>query len=241
MLNIYTYQNSLKSEGIKDKYCFRSVVDQGLDNEQLVKEIVSYNSTITEADPRAVLSVLNDRVKHFVRLGYKVELPFGYIFNKANGTVSRLNEGFAPGTSNHRITTMFRFKSDIEKEMTENAAYKIAGTGFVQIPLIKEVCAILSDGTEEESLEFSCGDILRIKGNFVSFDASDKTQGLFLVASDKSEKRISAYNRIGTKIIEGYVPKELYSGLYEVKLVTKPGIDRYESCVFSTKISVKAE
>ena len=84
MIQVYTYQNSLKVSEGKDKYRFRSVVDQILDNEQLVKEIISYNSTITEADVRAVLSVLNDRVKRFVNLGYKVELPFGYVYNKAN-------------------------------------------------------------------------------------------------------------------------------------------------------------
>lgn len=83
MLNIYAYQNSLKVSDGKDKFCFRSVVDQIIDSEQLIKEIVNYNSTITEADIRAVLSVLDDRVKHFVNLGYKVELPFGYMFNKA--------------------------------------------------------------------------------------------------------------------------------------------------------------
>ena len=49
MIQIYTYQNSLKVSEGKDKYCFRSVVDQTLDNEQLIKEITSYNSTITEA------------------------------------------------------------------------------------------------------------------------------------------------------------------------------------------------
>ena len=53
MIQIYTYQNSLKVGEGKDKYCFRSVVDQTLDNEQLIKEIISYNSTITEADARA--------------------------------------------------------------------------------------------------------------------------------------------------------------------------------------------
>ena len=64
MIQVYAYQNSLKMSEGKNKYCFRSVVDQTLDSEQLIKEIISYNSTITEADARAVLSVLNDRVRH---------------------------------------------------------------------------------------------------------------------------------------------------------------------------------
>ena len=240
MIQVYTYQNSLKVSEGKDKYCFRSVVDQILDNEQLVKEIISYNSTITEADVRAVLSVLNDRVKRFVNLGYKVELPFGYVYNKANGTVPKLNDGFVPGTGNHKISTVFRFKDDAAEEMVKGASYKLAGSGYVQIPVIKEVCSIQSDGKESDSVEFAAGAIMRLKGKNVSFDASDSNQGVFLVASDKAETRVASYNRVGTSVIEAYVPSDLSVGDYEVKLVTKPGTERYEKCVSSVTVSVIA-
>lgn len=182
MLNIYSYQNSFKVSDGKDKFCFRSVVDQIIDNEQLIKEIVNYNSTITEADIRAVLSVLDDRVKHFVNLGYKVELPFGYVFNKANGTVAKLNDGFTPGASNHRITTAFKFKDD----------------------------------------------------------AADSLQGLFLISTDKTETRIANYNRIETSILEAFIPSTFAAGTYEIKLVTKPGTERYEKCMFSSTIEITA-
>ena len=56
-----------------------------------------------------MLSVLNDRVRHFVNLGYKVELPFGYVYNKANGTVAKLNDGFVPGKGKHRAIPCFIF------------------------------------------------------------------------------------------------------------------------------------
>lgn len=238
MIQVYTYQNSLKTIEGKDKYCFRSVVDQILDNEQLIKEIISYNSTITEADVRAVLSVLNDRVKHFVNLGYKVELPFGWMFNKANGTVSKLNDGFVPGSSNHRITPVFRFKEDVSDEMVKNAAYKLAGSGFVQYPIIKALCSILPNGKENDVLDFNSGSIIKIKGKYVSFDTDDDLQGVFLISSDKTETRITNYNRIGSCIIDAYVPKDIAAGDYEVKLVTKPGIERYEKTIFSGIITI---
>lgn len=240
MLNIYSYQNSFKVSDGKDKFCFRSVVDQIIDSEQLIKEIVNYNSTITEADIRAVLSVLDDRVKHFVNLGYKVELPFGYMFNKANGTVAKLNDGFTPGTSNHRITTVFKFKDDAAEEMSKNASYKLAGSGYVQKPEVKEICSVLSNGKESDSLSFSANAIVKVKGKNLSFNAEDSLQGLFLVATDKSETRISNYNRIGTSIIEAFIPSSLDSGTYEIKLVTKPGTERYEKCMFSSSIEITA-
>ena len=239
MVQIYAYQNSLKTGEGKDKYCFRSVVDQVMDSEQLVKEIISYNSTITDADARAVLSVLNDRVRHFVNLGYKVELPFGYVYNKANGTVAKLNDGFVPGKGNHKITSVFKFKDDAADEMTKDASYKLAGSGYVQLPAIKEISSILPNGMESENLDFSAGAMLRIKGKNVSFVAEDAVQGVFLVSSDSSETRVSNYNRIGSNVIEAYVPA-VASGSYEIKLVTKPGTERYEKAVSSTVINVTA-
>ncbi len=239
MVQIYSYLNNLTTSGEKDKYCFRSVVDQTLDSEQLIKEIINYNSTITEADARAVLSVLSDKVKHFVNLGYKVELPFGYIYNKANGTVAKLNDGFVPGSGNHRISTVFRFKSDAAYEMTKNASYKNAGSGFVTLPLITELYSIKNNGKESEVLSFAAGAMLHISGKNISFDLEDELQGVFLIDAEHHETRIESFNRIGTNVVETYIPA-VNAGSYEVKIVTKPGIERYEKCMASKKIEVTA-
>ena len=96
-----------------------------------------------------------------------------------------------------------------------------------------------ANGTESEKLDFYMGAILRIKGKNVSFDAADGAQGGFLVSSDSAETRVSNYNRIGSNVIEAYVPA-VASGSYEIKLVTKPGTERYEKAVSSTVINVTA-
>ena len=92
---------------------------------------------------------------------------------------------------------------------------------------------------ESENLDFSAGAMLRIKGKNVSFVAEDEVQGVFLVSLDSSETRFSNYNRIGTNVIEAYVPA-VASGSYEIKLVTKPGTERYEKTVYSTVVNVTA-
>ena len=144
MIAITAYKNQLKTH--KKDYCFRSVIDQELSYEQLIQEIIGYNSTITEADARAVLSVLNDRVKHFVKLGYNVELPFAFIHLKANGTTSKLNEGFNPGTGDHRFETVCTFKEDAAREMESSTAYRIAGMGWSILPKITELLSISNLG-----------------------------------------------------------------------------------------------
>lgn len=236
MINITTFENSLKTSG--NRYCFRSVTDQTLDSELLIKEIINYNSTITEADARAMLSVLNDRVKHFVALGYKVELPFGYVFLKANGTVPKLNDAFVPGTKDHRLSACCVLKEDAAKEMENSTAYRISGTGWTILPKITEITSMDNAGAESEFLNFHASDILRAKGKNLGFDYSDQKQGVFFVGADGTEKRASRYHNIGTAIIDVYVPENLAQGTYKVKVATSPRKECLEVFTFASEIEV---
>ena len=243
MVAITTYKNTLKNKSTKktNEYCFRSTVDQTLTAEQLIQEIIRYNSTITEADARAVLSVLNDRVKHFVSLGYEVELPFAFLHLKANGTVARLNGGFTPGAGDNRFEVVCTFKEDAAKEMTDTTAYRIAGTGWTVLPKITELLSVSKVGKESSSLFFETSDMMRIKGKYLKFDANNEKQGVFFVAQDGKETPAERYNSIGTCITEVYIPASLASGLYKIKIVTSPRKYCLEEFTSSSSIEVLSE
>lgn len=239
MIAITAYKNQLENR--RKEYCYRSVIDQNLSSEQLIREIIGYNSTITEADARAVLSVLNDRVKHFVKLGYNVELPFAFIHLKANGTSDKLNGGFTPGTGNHRFEVVCSFKTDAAREMEDTAAWRIAGTGWAIVPKITELVSVSTVGKECSGLTFVPHDILRIRGRNLSFNAVDGKQGVFFVGSDGSEIRAARYHSVGTAITDVFVPAELSPGKYKVKIVTSPRKKAYEEFTSSSQIEVTSE
>lgn len=239
MIAITAYKNQLKTH--KKDYCFRSVIDQELSYEQLIQEIIGYNSTITEADARAVLSVLNDRVKHFVKLGYNVELPFAFIHLKANGTTSKLNEGFTPGTGDHRFEVVCTFKEEAAKEMENSTAYRIAGIGWTILPKITELLSISNQGVEKTELDFVSHDILRIKGKHLNFDAAEEKQGIFFIDLEGNETRATRYNSIGCSIIEVFIPKSLTSGRYKIKIATSPRKESLEEFTSSTLINVLSD
>ena len=238
MIAITAYQNQLKSR--RKEYCYRSVTDQNLSSEQLIREITGYNSTITEADARAVLSVLNDRVRHFVRMGYNVELPFGFIRLRASGTSDRLNGGFSPGTGDHRFEVVCSFKDDAAKEMEDSSAWRMAGAGWAILPKITELASKGADGRESRRLDFARNDILRIKGTNLSFDATDGKQGVFFIGGDKSGTRAGRYFGVGTAITDVFIPGSLEPGSYRVKIVTSPRKDAFEEFTFSGQITVTA-
>lgn len=236
MINIYTINHILQTG--KKQYCFRSTLDQTLDTDHLIKAMVKYNSTVTEADIRATLSILSDTVKQYMNLGYKVELPFGYAFLKATGTVEKINDGFVPGTQNHRLSATFRFKDDAALEIENSTAYRHAASGYVILPEIVSIEEILSDGSEAQISTLGTQSMFRLHGQYLSFDPKDPKQGVFFIASDNSETAVKRYSRIGTSITDGFMPDNLAPGSYNIKIVTKPGIDRLENFTFSKKIEV---
>ncbi len=236
MIAITAYKNSLQTR--KKECCFRSVADQTLSSEQLIKEIIGYNSTITEADARAVLSVLNDRVKHFVNLGYDVELPFAYIHLRANGTSDRLNDGFMPGVGDHRFEATCVFKADAAKEMEATNAWRIAGVGWSILPKITELVSRDAAGKENGNLTFKSHDILRIKGQNLSFDALKEEQGVFFVDDSGTKTRADRYFNVGTSITDVFIPDGLAPGNYKVQIVTSPRKDSLEEFTSSEPVVV---
>lgn len=236
MIAITAYKNPLKTR--KRACCFRSVADQTLSSEQLIKEIIGYNSTLTEADARAMLSVLNDRVRHFVKLGYSVELPFAFIHLRANGTSDRLNAGFMPGTGDHRFEVTCAFKEDAAKEMEDTSAWRIAGIGWTILPKITELVSRNAAGKESDALSFQCQDILRIKGQNLSFDATDEKQGVFFIDSSDAKVRAARYYNVGTSITDVFIPGGLAPGRYKVKIVTSPRKDSLEEFTADGQIEI---
>ena len=239
MIQIFTHLNSFNPGKGKAKYCFRSVADQTLDTEGLIKEIVNYNSTLTEADVRAMLTVLNDKVTKFVKMGYRVELPFGYICNKAKGTAERVNDKFTPGNGNHCFAPEFHFTKQAVQAMTKDAVFKNAGCGYAIRPVIMELYSIKSDATPIVTQSFAVGTMLRIRGRNLLLKADDMRQGIFLVDGEYHETRIDSYHRIGTRIVEGVIPA-VRAGNYGIKVVTKPGVERYEQYSFSKTLEITA-
>lgn len=222
------------------KFCFRSNCDQTLDTDQLVKAMVGYNSTLTEADVKACLTVLTDRIKYYANLGYKVELPFGYVYLKATGTVEHVYDGFNPNTQNHRITASFRFKDPYAKEIEATTSYRQGSKGFVSNPEINAVFCILSNGKESEDLSAERGTIIRLRGKYLSFDTTDPKQGVFFVDSSNKETRAVSYSRTGTSVTDLFIPQELAEGNYKLKLVTKPGTERYATSIYEKSVEVIA-
>ena len=235
MLNITTMKNYLNQE--KSPYCFRSSVEQTLSTEQLINEIVKYNSTLTDADVRACLSVLDSKVREYVNKGYSVELPFAYLNLNAKGTCNKPTDSFVNGMNNNKIGVKVVLKNDAIADMTNNVEYKHLSTGYIMDPKITGVFSILQDGTKSNDLSFAAGDIIEICGKNLTIDYDDEKQGVFF-ESETDSIRASKYSRSGTNVIDTVIPNVISQGRDHLTIRTKPGVERYAEHKVLNAISV---
>lgn len=238
MLQVMTHRNYLIKDADRNQFCFRSFVSQNLTADELVQEILNYNSTITEADARGIMSVLGTLVCRFVSRGYNVELPFGWMHTAAVGSCASLIESFQAGTGDNKIKVIFQLKDDTEKEIVDNAQFVQQGYDSVTDPKVLYLGIVQNDSSENtEDLTIVRGKTIRIHGRYLSFDSTDTRQGVFLGTSDDAA-RIVECTRAGTNIIDAVIPADTPAGTYKIRVTTKPGVDRYKSDNLETEITV---
>lgn len=238
MLEIRTYKNFLVKDTDKDGYCFKSNCNQILSQEQLVKEFSDYNSTITEPDALSMLSILNTLVCKYVARGYVVELPFCRIYAKAVGTTGSIKNSFQPGLGNNRFEVVVEMTDGATLAMTTAVEYKLLPPEKVTAPRIVEVCLLDANAQESRDLSASPGGAVRIHGNNIKADLSDSTQGVFLVAQDKSQTRMAKYTRNGTNVIDFMLPADLGTGTYTVLFVNKSDNGTVQESKYAEAITV---
>jgi hypothetical protein len=239
MLQVTTQKNTLRKNAEGNKFCFRSYITETLTTEQMVQEIMNYNSTITEPDARGVIDILGIMVKRFAARGYNVELPFGSIHTTALGSCEKLENAFQPGTGNNRIAVVAEMNDDAGKEIIEQAVFRQMEPGMLSDPKITSICAVLDNSTESSELKCAAGSMIRIRGRNFSPDVSDSEQGVFLV-NDTVSYRISRYSRSGTCVIDAFIPSGVPAGSYKVRVNTKPYLNRYKDDTGTDPVEITA-
>ena len=237
MLQVTTMKNYLKSDAKNEVYCFRSNCSEQMTSEKLIKEMIQYNSTLTEPDARAAMSILGELVERYIAKGYDVELPFCWIHLSASGTCETLQQSFNPDNGDNKFGIKFQMKKESKNAIFSSAQYEQIESTFVCDPRLYSLGVVNDDSSETNVLTISRGKILRVHGRNISFDISDAKQGVFL-GTGEDAVRLSSYSRIGSNIIDVVIPSDATAGEYKVKLTTKPGVGRYKSDYLDSILTV---
>ena len=238
MIEIKTVQNNT-GRG-KNGFCFQSVADSEAGLEEIVNEMVDYNSTLTEADTKAALSVLDAVVKKLLQEGYKVRLPWVDLQLAARGSAEFCTSKFQDKKDDNCFVLKAAVNRKFEKSVTNDVSYRVEASGPVLTPVIFQVFPITEDAKPSSDCEIKRGKCFRILGRNLAFDFADEKQGVFLVLKNDRKKsfRIADFVRRTDRTIDGTVPYEAENGEYSVLFVKKVGDGTYLSSNMTNGICV---
>ena len=207
----------------KTGFCFLSTSDTDAGLEEIVKEMVSYNSTLTEADTRAALSVLDAVVKRLLQKGCKVRLPWVDLRLAAHGTAESILAKFQNKRGDNRFVLKALVNKKFEAMATEKVSYEATSSAAEMNPKIFCVFSIKKDAACSSERILKVGMCFRVYGKNLGFDFEDEKQGVFLALKDDRKKsvRITSFIRRTQRTVDAILPQDMESGLYTVSFVKK--------------------
>lgn len=224
----------------KTGFCFLSTSDTDAGIEEIVKEMVRYNSTLTEADTRAALSVLDAVVERLLQEGCKVRLPWVDLQLAAHGTAESISEKFYNKRGDNRFVLKALVNKKFEAKAVEKVFYKTKSSVAEMDPSIFQVFSITKDSSYSGERVVKAGMCFRIYGKNLGFDFEDEKQGVFLALKGDRKKavRITSFIRRTQRTIDAILPQDMEKGVYTVSFVKKNGEGSYPVANTTDEIEV---
>jgi hypothetical protein len=217
MLQVSLRENM--TNNAKRKYFFRSSNNGELTVDQLVSEMATFNTTITEADTLGVLNVMKRLLIKYVNLGYIVHTPLGYFHASASGSTDDLLELFEPKRhdNNHAIALLYCPSTEVNTKMKDGIQTERVSNRLITMPSIDMV----QNAAGDADAEIHPGDIVLILGDYLKYDETDEKQGIFLSKTGTETKLTYCPHNTGGQL-EARIPSDLAAGIYGVIIRNVP-------------------
>lgn len=202
MIQYYVRKNNLNTSD-EVPYLPKTVVNESVDLEQMIKEI-SRGTTVMPADTKAVLENLSDVTLNNIQRGRAVNLGFAIIKPVIKGAFDAPDEQFTSG----------KHKIDVSVSASQSFKKKAAlGTSVLRIDKTASIPLLfgISNFSSPHSETFKSGDLVKITGNNLFFDAEDASLGIFLT-NGSTDVKVIEYGEIRNKSILFKIPAEAIAG-----------------------------
>jgi len=212
-LNFALHKNHLTAGPTDYKAVVQNPNSKTLDD--IIDLMVSRGSTITRAEALATLEEYRLAVEQLVKDGNNIRTPLVNVSLSIKGVFTGEDANFDPSRHSVRInvipgTSLREITGDVQVS-------RIKGRSPQPAPLYLDD---LVSGSRNDKL--SPNNIARLKGCHLKFDPSDPDQGIFLIAGNGAETRISLVSYNKPSRLDFLVPG-LAKGIYrlEVRAIIK--------------------
>lgn len=181
------------------------------DVDSIIKLMLKRGSTVTEADIKAVLTVLFDVIIDEVADGNNVNLPLVNIRPSITGVFTNISDSFDP--SRHTKRASVTAGEELFSRMNEAKVEKI--TQPIAAPALIEFFDVNS-GTSNSIL--TAGGIGQIAGEELKFNPLNADEGIYFIASDNTDTKVSVIaSRTEGKLVFS-IPTTLTTGDYRLEV-----------------------
>jgi hypothetical protein len=207
-LKFALFENHLTS----DPNDYMAVVQdlQSKSQEDVIDLMVGRGSTVTKAEALSVLEEYAAAIFLLLKDGYAINTPIFNLSPSVKGVFSGPDQSFNPASHSVKIniTAGARLREVGPKVTVE----RIKGASPQPDP---EYLDDLGSGTRNDLI--TSGNIAQLRGSRLKFDPEDPAQGVFLIAADASETRMTTVARNKPGQIDFLVPT-LAAGDYKLEV-----------------------
>ena len=209
-LNYALHENHLTA----DPSDYMAVVQNPESNTQndIIELMINRGSTVTKAEALATIEEYISAIEQLVKDGHNINTPLFNLSLSIKGVFTNEEENFNSAIHSVRINLTPGIRL---KEMAANVSVsRVQAAQPLPSPMYLDD---LGSGTRNDTL--TPGSIAQLKGSRLKFDASDAAQGIFLIAADKSEIKVSPVSHNKPAQIDFLVPS-LPAGTYILEIRT---------------------
>lgn len=183
---------------------------QSKTQEDVINLMISRGSTVTKAEALSVFEEYALALEQLVTDGYAVNTPLFNLSPSIKGVFYSDTEPFNPAT--HTVRLNISPGTRLRQMASGISLSRVQGASPQPDPLYLED---LGSGTRNETL--TSGNIAQLIGSRLKFEASDQQQGIFILAADGAETRVTTVSNNKPSRLDFLVPP-LTAGTYRIEV-----------------------
>jgi len=181
--------------------------------EKIVEQMVGKGSTVTKAEALSVTEEFEYAVVEAVKNGNSVNTQLFKINPSVSGVFTDKHDGFDP--ARHAIRLNLNAGSRLSKAIADIELRKVEITS--PQPVVQQFIDLKTKVVNES---FTPGQVAALRGSLLKFDEEDNTQGIFFIAADGAETRVSNMIKNKPSELMFLVPDSLTTGTFQLELRT---------------------
>jgi hypothetical protein len=181
--------------------------------EQIVERMINRGSTVTKAEALGVLEEYGLALEDLIKGGYNINTKLFCVYPSISGVFNGSDDSF--DSRRHSIRLNVSVGNRFAKSTDSISTQKVGMTS--PAPVLEKFTNLKTKAVNET---FTTGQVASITGLLLKFNEEDASQGIFFIAADGTETRVTNISKNKPSELIFFVPDDLTSGSFQVEVRT---------------------